>query len=99
MLKFISAGIATFYIFEVAILAFFTVTALHDTLINDIFKGNLRRLLFVSEVACSAVQELSLQLLVAKWLFIRVASFLGAFSKFDIWIRKVRPAILTSCRL
>ncbi|KAI8887181.1 alpha/beta-hydrolase [Backusella circina FSU 941] len=80
MLRLISAGIATFYIFEVAIFAFFTVIALHDTLINDLFKNNLRRFLFVVEVACSAVQELSLQLLVVKWLFIKVASFFGAFN-------------------
>lgn len=81
MLQFISAFVATGYIFSVAFIAFLTVFAFDKPVLRELFASSLRRYIGFAEVLCSGVAESSLHLIVIKLIYIQLVRLFGGFSK------------------
>lgn len=81
MFALISAFVATSYIVSVLFIAFFTVCTFDKPITRELFAGTLRKYLFIVELLTSTVSEFAIHLFALKFLFTKLVSVFGGFSK------------------
>ncbi|KAI8882527.1 alpha/beta-hydrolase [Backusella circina FSU 941] len=86
MFNVISAAVGSLYSLEVLLFASLTYLALDWALVQRLFGTTDRKTALIADVSLSMVKEVSLQLLLGKWLFIKVVSLLGGFRYTLCWI-------------